>query len=96
MSTAISVYHGAFGRAALYHLDRPLTMHAHREGHLVFYVDASTAVLTVNGVAQRCDAGRAVAVNPWEVHNFQPHPQPSPRRAGIASLRDAVDRQYRR
>lgn len=72
MSTAISVYHGAFGRAAIYHLDRPLTLHAHREGHLVFYIDRSTGVLTVNGAPQRCDAARAVAVNPWEVHNFQP------------------------
>ncbi len=96
MSTAISVYHGAFGRAALYHLDRPLTMHAHREGHLVFYVDASTAVLTVNGVAQRCDAGpprRWLWVRLEVVHLPRIDRNGA---ASIASLRDAVDRQYRR
>lgn len=70
MSTAISVYHGEFGRAALYHLDRPMTLHAHREGHLVFYLDAATAVLNVAGAPCRCNPLQAVAVNPWELHNF--------------------------
>ena len=38
MSRALSVYHGRFGRATLYELNRPMTTHAHREGHLMFYV----------------------------------------------------------
>ena len=38
MSRALSVYHGRFGRATLYELNRPMTTHAHREGHLTFYV----------------------------------------------------------
>ncbi|MEM8972114.1 MAG: AraC family transcriptional regulator [Pseudomonadota bacterium] len=70
MSTAISVYHGEFGRAALYHLDRPLTLHAHREGHLVFYLDAAPAELNVAGIPYSCNPLNAVAVNPWELHNF--------------------------
>ena len=39
MSQAIAVLHGAYGRAALYHLDRAISLHAHREGHLVFRID---------------------------------------------------------
>ena len=38
MSIAHAVAHGAFGRACLYELDRPMVPHAHREGHLIFHV----------------------------------------------------------
>ena len=43
MSHAISVCHGEFGRAALYRLNKTIITHAHREGHLIFYVDGLTA-----------------------------------------------------
>ncbi|MGI9520536.1 MAG: AraC family transcriptional regulator, partial [Hyphomicrobiaceae bacterium] len=72
MSTAISVYHGPFGRAALYHLDRPMTLHAHREGHLVLHVASAAACLSVGGLTTPCDPTHAVAVNPWEIHDFTP------------------------
>ena len=45
MSRALSVYHGHFGRATLYELNRPMTIHAHREGHLIFYLDGATKLL---------------------------------------------------
>ena len=38
MSNALAVYHGPFGRASIYRLDKPLATHAHREGHLIFLV----------------------------------------------------------
>ena len=47
MSRAFSVYHGPFGRATLYELNRPMTTHAHREGHLTFYVGGGDACVTV-------------------------------------------------
>ncbi|MEL6679575.1 MAG: AraC family transcriptional regulator [Pseudomonadota bacterium] len=70
MSDAISVHHGAFGRAALYQLDKPIITHAHREGHLIFYIDGSEAEVTVGDTTVRCDTGTAAAVSPWEPHSF--------------------------
>lgn len=71
MSQAIAVCHGEFGRAALYRLDKTIITHAHREGHLIYYVDGSHA--TVNCSDETCDVNSefAVAVSPWEPHNFE-------------------------
>lgn len=72
MSTAIAIYHGDFGRASLYQLDRPLTKHAHREGHLTFHVQGPPSFMTVCGERYDIDPGLACAVNPWEAHDFNP------------------------
>ena len=71
MSEAISVHHGDFGRAALYQLSKSMATHAHREGHLIFYVDASTANVGVGSKTYRVDKTQAVAVSPWESHRFE-------------------------
>ena len=70
MSHAISVCHGEFGRAALYHLDKTIITHAHREGNLIFYVDGSQAEVMCESA--HCPIGEetAVAVSPWEPHSF--------------------------
>lgn len=75
MSTAVSIYHGRFGRATLYRLNRPMTTHAHREGHLTFLVHGIPARVDVGGRSQRLSPASAVAVNPWEPHNFLPGDQ---------------------
>jgi AraC-like DNA-binding protein len=72
MSTAISVYHGRFGRATLYRLNRPMATHAHREGHLIFHVEGSPAATRVSERTVPLSPGRAAAVNPWEPHDFSP------------------------
>ena len=72
MSRALSVYHGRFGRATLYELNRPMTIHAHREGHLIFHLDGATATAPVSGVLRGLTDRYAVAVNPWEPHGFNP------------------------
>ena len=72
MSRALSVYHGCFGRATLYELNRPMTTHAHREGHLTFYVGGGDACVTVTGKRHGLTARYGVAVNPWEPHAFVP------------------------
>lgn len=72
MSTALAVFHGAFGRAALYRLNRPLAPHAHREGHLVFLISGQAATVLVNGTRYAVNEGTAVAVSPWEPHEFRP------------------------
>jgi AraC-like DNA-binding protein len=72
MSRALSVYHGRFGRATLYELNRPMTTHAHREGHLIFYVGRGHATAPVHGVPYGLTERAAVAVNSWEPHGFIP------------------------
>jgi len=72
MSTALAVYHGVFGRAALYRLNRPLAPHAHREGHLVFLIDGQPATVLVDGRRNAINDGCAVAVSPWQPHEFRP------------------------
>ena len=72
MSRALSVYHGLFGRATLYELNRPMTTHAHREGHLIFYLSGASATARVCGVLHGLTERCAIAVNPWEPHGFIP------------------------
>ena len=74
MARAISVHHGSFGRATLYELDRPLTTHAHREGHLIFYLGGPEAKAVVNGETFNVTKSEAVAISPWEPHSFEPSP----------------------
>lgn len=72
MSTALAVCHGRFGRATLYRLDRPMITHAHREGHLVMLIEGAGASLKVGGRRHLLTRGTAVAINPWEPHDFAP------------------------
>ncbi|MEP2532113.1 AraC family transcriptional regulator [Shimia sp.] len=70
MSEAVAVHHGAFGRTALYELDRPFVTHAHREGHLIFFVNGGPAGVNVGDVSVHLKETCAAAVSPWEPHNF--------------------------
>ncbi|MEM7022365.1 MAG: AraC family transcriptional regulator [Pseudomonadota bacterium] len=70
MSHAVAVYHGRFGRATLYNLNHDLATHAHREGHLTFYVRGEHSAMTVQGQRFALDNAGAVAVNSWEPHAF--------------------------
>ena len=72
MSTALAVCHGAFGRVTVYQLDRPMRMHAHREGHLTFHLSGPPAIVTISGVPHLVDQDAGVAINPWQTHSFQP------------------------
>jgi AraC-like DNA-binding protein len=72
MSTALAVCHGAFGRVTVYQLDKPMRTHAHREGHLIFHLGGSQAILTVSGIPHLVDQTAGVAINPWQPHSFQP------------------------
>lgn len=70
MSTAISVCHGAFGRAALYRLDKALITHAHREGHLIFHIEGMPSKVSVNENQYSIGEDCAAAVSPLEPHSF--------------------------
>lgn len=72
MSTALSVFHGRFGRASLYRLNKPLAPHAHREGHLIFLVEGARGTVTVEDADHAADLCNAVAVSPWQPHAFFP------------------------
>jgi len=72
MSTALAVCHGAFGRVTVYQLDRPMRMHAHREGHLIFHLSGPPAVVTISGIPHIVDRAAGAAINPWQPHSFQP------------------------
>src|ERR1700740_2303721 len=72
MSRALAVFHGRFGRATVYQLNRPFNMHAHREGHLIFHVGGTPARIDVNEERRLLAEDSIVAINPWEPHNFVP------------------------
>ncbi|MGA8713510.1 MAG: AraC family transcriptional regulator [Roseiarcus sp.] len=72
MSRAIAVFHGQFGRATLYQLNRPFNVHAHREGHLIFHVGGADGRVDVDGKGCPVTGETVVAVSPWEPHNFIP------------------------
>jgi len=72
MSRALAVFHGRFGRATVYQLNRPFDKHAHREGHLIFHIGGMPASIDVCEQRLLLGEGSIVAVNPWEPHNFLP------------------------
>lgn len=72
MSTALAVRHGRFGRAALYKLNRAFLTHAHREGHLTFWVQGPAARITIAAEPVSLDPWTALAINPWQPHSFEP------------------------
>ena len=72
MSRALAVFHGRFGRATVYQLNRPFNVHAHREGHLIFHVGGTPAQIDVCDQRWLLEEDSIVAVNPWEPHNFVP------------------------
>jgi AraC-like DNA-binding protein len=72
MSRAVAVFHGHFGRATVYQLNRPFNVHAHREGHLIFHIGGAPGCVEVLEQPRSVREDTVVAVNPWEPHNFLP------------------------
>ncbi len=72
MSRALAVFHGHFGRATVYQLNRPFNVHAHREGHLIFHIGGTPGCVEVLERPNLLCEDTVVAVNPWEPHNFLP------------------------
>ena len=70
MSTALAVHHGQFGRVCLYNLDRSLAQHAHREGHLIIHMQGPPAAVRIEDTVYPLAPGQAVAVSPWQSHNY--------------------------
>jgi len=89
MSTAVAVFHGAFGRVCLYSIDRRMAPHAHREGHLIFHVQGPPAQMCVGDEVWPVSPGQAVAVSPWQPHYFEPGPSETPTLALVLYIRPA-------
>ena len=89
MSTAVAVFHGAFGRVCLYSMDRRMAPHAHREGHLIFHVQGPPAQMSVGERAWPLSPGQAVAVSPWQPHYFAPLVHDAPTLALVLYIRPA-------
>lgn len=89
MSTAVAVFHGAFGRVCLYSMDRRMAPHGHREGHLIFHVQGPPAQLVVNDEPWPLSPGQAVAVSPWQPHYFDVLASDQPTLALVLYIRPA-------
>src|SRR5258708_4071784 len=72
MSRALAVFHGHFGRATVYQLNRPSNVHAHREGHLFYHFGGPPCWVEVLARPRPVRADPVVAVVPWEPPNFLP------------------------
>ena len=72
MGRALSVYHGEFGRATVYHLNREMATHAHREGHLTFHLSGLPSAMVIDDDRVEISQAEGGAVNPWQPHNFEP------------------------
>ena len=87
MSVAHAVAHGAFGRACLYELDRPMAPHAHREGHLIFHVRGPPACVVIDGKPLPLTPADATAISPWQPHFFSPIDRREPTLALVLYIR---------
>lgn len=72
MSSAIAVFHGAFGRVCLYSMNKKMAPHGHREGHLVFHVAGPPGQMVVEDRVSPLSPGQAVAISPWQAHYYEP------------------------
>lgn len=89
MSSAVTVFHGAFGRVCLYIMDRAMVPHGHREGHLIFHVQGPPARMVVNGQAVPLGPGQGAAVSPWVPHHYEPLSDAAPVLALVLYIRPA-------
>ncbi len=89
MSTAVAVFHGAFGRVCLYSINKRLAPHAHREGHLIFHVQGPPARMVVNDELYPFSPRQAVAISPWHPHYFEPSDPANPTLALTLYIRPA-------
>lgn len=78
MNQAIALSHGQFGRAVLFQIEKPFVTHAHREGHLIFYLEGEHGSFRVGEERLTIDRKKALAVSPWEPHSFDCGPTTTP------------------
>ncbi|MDB5580280.1 MAG: helix-turn-helix transcriptional regulator [Bradyrhizobium sp.] len=68
MTGVIGVYHGSFGRVALFRTNQPVHEHAHPHVHALLKVEGKDGVYDVAGSPCPITDHRMVLVNPWVPH----------------------------
>ena len=68
MTGVIGVYHGTFGRVALFRTNQPVHEHAHPHVHALLKVEGSDGVYDVAGSPCPITDHKMVLVNPWVPH----------------------------
>ena len=68
MTGVIGVYHGTFGRVALFRTNQPVHEHAHPHVHALLKVEGSDGVYDVSGSPCPITDHKMVLVNPWVPH----------------------------
>ena len=68
MTGVIGVYHGTFGRVALFRTNQPVHEHAHPHVHALLKVEGRDGVYDVSGSPCPITDHRMVLVNPWVPH----------------------------
>src|SRR5918994_1289756 len=68
MTGVIGVYHGTFGRVALFRTNQPVHEHAHPHVHALLKVDGKDGVYDVAGSPCPISDDKMVLVNPWVPH----------------------------
>jgi len=87
MSTALAVFHGAFGRVCLYSMDKKMAPHGHREGHLIFHVAGPAGQMVTEDHCSPISPGQAAAVSPWQAHYYEPLDNSAPTLALVLYIR---------
>ncbi len=70
MSRCKGIAQGAFGRAALLEIDRPIVGHAHPHCHVLVKISGADSFFRVRGRDYPLDDASAVVVNSWEPHGY--------------------------
>lgn len=68
MTGVIGVYHGTFGRVALFRTNQPVHEHAHPHVHALLKVEGKDGVYDVSGSPCPITDHKMVLVNPWVPH----------------------------
>ena len=68
MTGVIGVYHGTFGRVALFRTNQPVHEHAHPHVHALLKVEGKDGVYDVSGSPCPITDRKMVLVNPWVPH----------------------------
>lgn len=89
MSSALAVFHGAFGRVCLYEMDRTMVPHAHREGHLIFHIQGPAGEVVIDGKPYPISPSQAVAISPWQTHYYRDIDRQRPTLALVLYIRPA-------
>lgn len=72
MARSLAVRRGAFGRATLNRLGRPLATHAHREGHVIVTLSGGGSAIVTDTERLPLECGRALLIDSWRPHRFEP------------------------